>query len=546
MTAGSATAGKRAARQQRGRTVLLGLDAFDLLLLQRWAAEGRLPFFRRLLDECPLVRLTALSRVLQESIWPSILSGLSPGHHGHFNSTQLQTGTYNLDKEAASRIQGERFYERLAKHGIRSAVVDVPTDYPDPHFNGIQVVDWGTEFKGWQFTTHPPDLKREIETRFGKHLLTDYGTTGSTPAAHRTLHHDLLKAVRVKSAFTRDLLDREDLDVVLVVFGEPHKAGHFLWKYMDASHPDHAPAERDLHGALLAQYELIDKECGELAGGLSPQDNLIVFTDHGMQANYRGEHFVPAVLQRLGLCKTEQDARLSRGGAASLTTIESVGLAMRRSAHELVRRVTPQAVAQRLRARFGAAARVDWSTTRVFSLPTDRNSYLRINLRGREPQGCVAPGSEYDALLDYIENEFRALKNGETGKPAVEDVFRAQQLYPGPRAHDLPDLTILWSSDSPINVLQSESLGRLENPSAEERSGNHRPEGFLLARGPAFRTGRAELPGDILQIAPTVLALHEVPIPAAYAMGPLVDLMVPRGEGLSDRVFSDVPDRASA
>ena len=91
---------------------------------------------------------------------------------------------------------------------------------------------------------HHPASRAEAGdgTRFGKHLLTDYGSTGGTPAVHRKLH-DLLEAVGVKSAFTRGLLEREDLDVVLVVFGEPHKAGHFFWKYMDASHPDHAPAE---------------------------------------------------------------------------------------------------------------------------------------------------------------------------------------------------------------------------------------------------------------------------------------------------------------
>jgi predicted AlkP superfamily phosphohydrolase/phosphomutase len=522
--------------RQRGRTVLLGLDSIDLLLLQRWAAEGRLPFFRNLLAEGPLVRLAALSRVLQEAIWPSILSGLSPGHHGHFNSTQLKTGTYNLDNEPAAQIQGERFYERLAKHGIRSAVVDVPTDRPAPHFVGIQVVDWGTEFKRSEFTTQPRELKQEIEKRF-RHVLADYGTTGSTPAAHRKLAGDLSEAVRLKAAFTRELLEREDLDLVLVVFGEPHKAGHFFWKYMDSSHPDHVPAEQDLRDALFAQYELIDKECADLANRLTPRDNLIVFADHGMQANYRGEHFVPGVLQRLGLCKTERDARLSNAGASS-TALASVGLAMRRKAHEFVRRVAPPAVTQRLRSKFGAGALVNWSATRVFSLPTDRNTYLRVNLRGREPQGCVAPGSEYDALLAYLETELRALVNGETGKPAVEDVFRAQELYPGPRAGDLPDLAVLWRSDSPINVLESQKVGRLENRGVEQRSGNHRPEGFLLARGPAFRTGQAELRGDILQLAPTLLALHEVPIPGSYAMGPLVDLMAPHGEGPSNRVFS--------
>jgi predicted AlkP superfamily phosphohydrolase/phosphomutase len=151
MTTDRATVAGRAARRERGRTVLLGLDSIDLKLLQRWTAEGRLPFFSRLLAECPLVRLTALSRVLQEAIWPSILSGLSPGQHGHFNSTQLKTGTYNLDQETARQIPGERFYERLAEHGIRSAIVDVPTDRPAPDFVGIQVVDWGPEFKRSEF-----------------------------------------------------------------------------------------------------------------------------------------------------------------------------------------------------------------------------------------------------------------------------------------------------------------------------------------------------------------------------------------------------------
>ena len=166
----------------------------------------------------------------------------------------------------------------------------------------------------------------------------------------------------------------------------------------------------------------------------------------------------------------------------------------------------PPAVTQWLRARFGAGAGVDWSTTRVFSLPTDRNTYLRVNLRGREPQGCVAPGSEYDALLTYVETEFRALVNGQTGRPAVEDVFRPQELYPGPRARDLPDLVVLWSSDGPIDVLQSRTIGRIESRVTEQRSGNHRPEGFLLARGPAFKSGPADLRGDILQLAPTLLA----------------------------------------
>jgi predicted AlkP superfamily phosphohydrolase/phosphomutase len=508
-----------------GRTVLFGLDSVDLRLLQNWTAQGHLPFFSKLLAECPLVRLTALSRVLQGAIWPSMMTGLSPGHHGHSSFGQLRLGTYNIEQERADLISGQRFYVPLGEHGVRCAVVDVPTDLPHANFNGVQVVDWGSEFQYWDFETRPAELRDEIERRFGKHLFTDYGKTGESLEAQRKLRDDLFAATRLKAAFTRELLSRDDLDLILVVFGEPHKAGHFFWKYMDSSHPDHVPTEPALRDALLHQYELLDAELETLAGLLTPEDNLIVFTDHGMQANYRAEHMVEELLLRLGLSKTKRQARLAGAGATSSTTAERIGRRLRRALHNCVRAVAPPAAVARIRERFGSSAWVDWDNTRAFALPTDRNTYLRVNLQGREPQGCVAPGAEYEALLTYIETEFRALVNGETGRPAVEEVFHVQQLYPGPRAAELPDVAILWSSESPINVLESPAIGRLERRIVEQRSGNHRPEGFMLARGPAFRTGPADIQGDCLQFAPTLLAMHRVPIPDSYVMGPLAEVL---------------------
>jgi predicted AlkP superfamily phosphohydrolase/phosphomutase len=186
-----------------------------------------------------------------------------------------------------------------------------------------------------------------------------------------------------------------------------------------------------------------------------------------------------------------------------------------------------------LRRKFGAAARVDWTRTQVFQLPTDRNSYLRINLRGREPGGIVAPGAGYEQLLALIEREFRALVNVETGQPAVEEVFRVHELYPGPRVEDLPDLAILWSSAAPINIVESPRLGRLALRAVEDRSGNHRAEGFLLARGPGIRPGAKALHGDILQVPATLLALHGLPCPAHYEMPPLADLLVSEPEAHS-------------
>lgn len=510
-----------------GRTIVLGADSLDLLLVERWAAQGLLPFFQSMLRTCSLVRLSAVSRVLQGALWPDLLSGRSPGDHATYYLTQLTRGTYNLDQIAADHMGLDPYYRELDANGVRCAIVDIPNDMPIEGFGGLHVVDWLTEFKYWRFATQPVTRKPEIERRIGAlNGSGGYGPTVDSLEGHRLLRRRLERSIAMKARLTNELLAQADHEHVFVVFAEAHKAGHFLWKYMDSTHPDHVESEPYLRDALLSIYQVLDRQFERLSQRLTPRDNLLLFSDHGMQANYRGDQFVAPVLQRLGLYQPERTAL--RDHLASAPALASHAASGARSAlRRVVKAVAPRFAEQRMRRQFGAASQVDWSRTRAFPLPTDRNSYLRINLRGREPEGIVAPGKEYDTLLALIESEFRALVNVHTGQPAVEEVFRVHELYPGPRAHELPDIAILWRSEAPIDAVESASVGRIEQRVREDRSGNHRPGGFLLARGPGIQPGMHGLRGDVLQIPSTLLALHGIGCPDAYAMAPLDDLLAP-------------------
>lgn len=506
------------------RTIVIGLDSLDFRLVQQWGSAGELPCISQLLATCPTVMLGTPSRVLQGTVWPSLLTGVSPGRHGLYLQTQLKNGTYTLTEMSADHVRLKRFYQHLGDAGLSCGVADIPADQPTTDIRGVQVVEWATEFQFWRYQTVPRSFARYIRSQIGRNPMTTHRNSGDSQDSHTKLCTSLQMSTLLKTRLGRYLIGREDLDLVFFVFGEAHKAGHWLWKYYDERHPDNEPCAPVLKEGLLNSYRQIDRAVGELTSLVRSDDNLIVFSDHGMQPAYRGDHLIDLILEKLGLLVQLPGSRAQAAASNPGSILNGAGELVRHGKAALKRRL-PRAVAAALSRKGNSFPHIDWSKTRAFSLPTDRNSHIRINLQGREPMGIVQPGGDYDSLLDRLEGSFRSLLNPLTGRAAVEEVFRVRSLFPGERSEDLPDVSILWSAEAPIDEVSSPELGTLRNPIRELRSGNHREEGFLLARGPHFKAGPGKHKGHILQIAPTLLHLHGVSIPDQYEMTPLGEIL---------------------
>ena len=176
-----------------------------------------------------------------------------------------------------------------------------------------------------------------------------------------------------------------------------------------------------------------------------------------------------------------------------------------------------------LRERVGAhlqSGHIDWSRTRAFTLPTDLEGYIRINLKGREPQGIVAPGAEYDELCASIRSRLLGLRNTATGKAAVRDVWLCHDVFTGQRQEQLPDLVVSWNDDAPIVSLDAPGMDRVEAPSPDPRTGTHSTSGFMLAHGSGFASGvRAH--GRLEQVAPTILSLLGLPTESGFDGQPI-------------------------
>jgi predicted AlkP superfamily phosphohydrolase/phosphomutase len=500
---------------------MLGLDSVDRTLVQQWIAEGRLPVMAELFAESHKLMLDEANRPLPGGVWTDIATGASAAHHGYIHQQALRLGSYEWQNVDSSRVTVEPFYATLSKNGVRCAVVDWPVSHPIDDFNGVQVIDWGTEFQLWHFETRPKGFATKLFSTYGKHPLTNYGGTDLALSNLVALKDKMRRGIEMKRSLAIDLLASKDYDFLFVCFSELHKAGHFLWRFHDPKHPEYTEAEPELVDSLLECYEDLDRALGTILARLKGTDDLVVVADRGMTANHRGDHLVDETLIKLDLA-TPRGEMVAPSRFRSLRARLLAGKRAKKAYHYIAYQLLPDAVRESLlplhRAAIGSQPPFDWNRTRVFRLPTVGDSYLRVNLQGREPSGTVAPGAEYEGTLRDVSSQFLALVNPETGERAVENVYFPAKQFAGPRLAELPDVAIVWNATTPINAVASDDIGVIEGQQEPDRSGNHRSEGFALFRGASFAAGASEQEGDGRQIAPVILQQFGIDSPSHYEL----------------------------
>ena len=141
---------------------------------------------------------------------------------------------------------------------------------------------------------------------------------------------------------------------------------------------------------------------------------------------------------------------------------------------------------------------------------------VRLNLRGREPEGTVAPGAEAEEILSVLKREIASLRDPATGELIAETIATPREAFGEDFHPDLPDLLITARRDlGRLEEIESPTLGRFTLPHANPRSGDHLLNGGVWVRGAGVTPGPAgEL--DVLDVAPSILDLTGVGPSAAH------------------------------
>ncbi len=477
--------------------VVLGLDVGDPEWLERWVSEGYLPTLASIVERGISARTTGPDLITEHSVWVSLISGLSVGQHGFYEYKRLRSGTYELETVTGRDIAAPPFWSHAPDK--RAIAIDIPHCYPDPHVNGIHIAEWASHHPYFAPSASPDGSLEEIERSFGGQIHIPEELS-SKPRTDRRIYDRALERIEKKGALCRDLLTQDRFDVAVVVFGDSHLASHQFWEYR----PEHGGEPKvdprnELTHAIRDVYQRIDHEMGAILDRLPDETSVCVVSSTGLLDHFPTTGLIDAFCRELGY-------QSSPSGSGGMTPM---GVVRRMVPHRLryaLSRWLPEETQLRLmNEKFQSGT--DWNRTTAFAIPSFFTSFLRVNLRGREPHGIVEPGSEYEALLDRLVADLRQLTHPGTGEPVVEDVIRTGAVFGDASITVLPDLFVVWRP-------HPKYVDRVVHPKGELvafppeifRGSDHSRSGYVALAGPSVQ---ARPIGDVslLDLAPTFLAL---------------------------------------
>jgi predicted AlkP superfamily phosphohydrolase/phosphomutase len=426
--------------------LVIALDGVPFSYVQRLFAEGELPNLRAIATAGPMVQMDTAVPNVSSVAWASFMTGTNPGKHNIYGFLDRHLGTTKTYIPTARDIRVPTIQELLSQAGRRVFSMNVPVTYPPRPVNGTVIGCFLSP--NLEKAAPNADVLATLQ-RIGYQIDADPWRARQDKADF--LPH-LVEVFDARMEATRHFWHQEPWDFFMSHIMETDRLHHFFWEEMENEDPRYAPAFLDL-------YRRVDAALGEISGWLDEDTTLIVLSDHGF-------------------CSIRQEVHvntwLAQQGYLSYTTDEPKSLAD----------LAPSSVA--------------------FSFDPGR---IYLNVRGREANGHIAPGADYERVRDELRTALADMRDPVTGARMVRAVMDRDELYSGGAIDAAPDL-VLDMEDG------YDAKGPFGKPDVVFKGnalvGMHTtPDALLSISG--VTPGRRP---NIVDVAPTILERLGVPVPA--------------------------------
>ena len=480
------------------RVCIIGWDGADWRILRPMMEAGRLPNLAAFLAQARHGTLMSTLPPVTAPAWTTFLTGVYPGRHGLF--TWQGPLNENLERPFlnASHVRAPRLWDWLTRAGLRSLFLNVPMTYPPAAFDGVLVGGMLTPGTHVRFT-HPEEVKARLLAAMPDYQVdVEMQHTEKDRVSPRGMRAHLEEVRRATEQRTRawELLLSEygPFDVAMIVYEGTDRVQHPLYGYAANEPPDAADAQwEERREWVWDYYTFLDQHLGRVLEDCEGAEAVIFLSDHG----FTGLHWEFCANEWLA---TQGWLRFQEGANRLYRPLRPLA--------RVLKRFLPARFVERGREALTGLRALDWEHTLAYSGgPTEDGIW--INLKGREPRGTVAP-EDYERVREEIIAALREVRRPD-GKPLCRAVYRREEVYHGPWVNLAADII--------LDLEEGVRFTSLRNPAGPFRDvlppgqGTHRREGVLAVRAPQVVAGEHPQPVQMADLAPTILALLDIPIP---------------------------------
>jgi predicted AlkP superfamily phosphohydrolase/phosphomutase len=490
-------------------SVVIGLDGSAWQLLDPLIEDGTMPRLGDLKKRGASGTLTSTVPPVTPPAWTSAVTGVNPGRHGIHGFHRGNAQYEKPEMMHSGQVKATTLWEMAEAQGASIGLFNVPLTYPPPRIEkGWSVAGFMTPGinQGLKDFTYPKDLAQEIESWIPEYVI-EIKANQEQDWRDDALAKRALSSVKQRRDLLAKLLETRPVDLVFSVLETPDRLQHLYYRYMDpADRLYDTEAGKKIRPTINACFAAMDEVIGLLDDYAGESGGAIVCSDHGFTAWEASVH-TNRLLEEWGYLK-----------------LKGAGKAMRsplgEKAVHAARRFLPVKIRRAARQRTGGTA-IDWANTKAFATVYYQQGVV-INLKGRERYGIVDPADEKQ-LKDEIAARFKELA-GPDGKPVLDRMWRAEDVFDGDALEGAPDLVFeikdsRWQLDDELHhrepISNHEDLPR----------GGHHPHGIGVVRGPGVTKG-GSIEGSIMDVTPTLLYLANLKVP----------------DGLDGRVLEDAFD----
>jgi len=365
--------------------------------------------------------------------------------------------------------------------------------------------------------SYPSELYDEMVSEIGEYIL-DVGWSNYDD--HMTFLEDVMRLTQQQERATLYLLNRFAPEFFMVVVTSTDRVLHRLYSHSNLEEVIRDRNELHVRDRVVEYYRNVDSLIGKILTRYETdtgQDlSVLILSDHGFGPHYKRVYINQWLADR-GWLVSKKGAWGRRIRKRLKIVARNAGI----SRHRMSRFLGTKG-ANLVKEMVTPKSSIDWSKTQAYSkFPWS----ISINLQGREAEGIVKSGREYEVLRTQIIREAEQLCDPGTGKQVVAASLRKEEMYGrGKYIDDAPD--ILLMTEGYLMIDRDVDVPSVFQTSTW-RTGDHRMEGMFILSGRKIRRGETVRGARLIDLAPTILYLMGIPIPCDMDGKVLVDAFEP-------------------